>query len=152
MPQTLLIAEDEQVLRESLAELFRGEGYDVEPVFGASVAEALWLERRPQLAIVELRISGGQGAELCRRLKQHDGGAVLASSALEARADRFGDEATLLDGYRAHARERLVAAWRHEQRGVADTEHLGVTRERAVLLDLEPTAAIDRYADARQQR
>ena len=29
-------------------------------------------------------ISGGQGTDLCRRLKRHDGGAVLASSALEA--------------------------------------------------------------------
>ena len=39
----------------------------------------------PQLAIVELMISGGRGAELCRRLKQHDAGAVLAISVLQAR-------------------------------------------------------------------
>jgi len=30
-------------------------------------------------------ISGGLGADLCRRLKQHDAGAVLAISVLEAR-------------------------------------------------------------------
>ena len=30
-------------------------------------------------------ISGGRGAELCRRLKQHNGGAVLAISVLQAR-------------------------------------------------------------------
>jgi DNA-binding response OmpR family regulator len=35
--------------------------------------------------MVELMISGGQGADLCRRLKQHDVGIVVASSALEAR-------------------------------------------------------------------
>jgi CheY-like chemotaxis protein len=81
----VLIAERDPVAAELAQSVLRGEGYDVEPVFGASVAEALWLERRPQLAIVELMISGGQGADLCRRLKQHDGGAVLASSALEAR-------------------------------------------------------------------
>ena len=48
-------------------------------------AEEQWLESRPQLAIVELMISGGRGAELCRRLKQHDAGAVLAISVLQAR-------------------------------------------------------------------
>jgi DNA-binding response OmpR family regulator len=32
-------------------------------------------------------ISGGQGRELCRRLKQHDGGTVLALSGLAARDD-----------------------------------------------------------------
>jgi DNA-binding transcriptional MerR regulator len=53
----------------------------------ADDAEERWLERRPQLAIVELMISGGRGADLCRRLKQLDAGAVLAVSALQARDD-----------------------------------------------------------------
>jgi DNA-binding response OmpR family regulator len=48
-------------------------------------AEEQWLESRPQLAIVELMISGGLGAELCQRLKQQDAGAVLAISVLQAR-------------------------------------------------------------------
>ena len=43
------------------------------------------LDSRPQLAIVELMISGGLGAELCQRLKRHHDGAVLAISVLEAR-------------------------------------------------------------------
>jgi CheY-like chemotaxis protein len=81
----VLIAERDPVAAELAQSVLRGEGYAVEPVFAASVAEALWVERRPQIAIVELMISGGQGAELCRRLKRHDGGAILASSALEAR-------------------------------------------------------------------
>jgi CheY-like chemotaxis protein len=81
----VLIAERDPVAAELAQSVLRGEGYEVEPVFGASVAEALWLERRPQLAIVELMISGGQGADLCRRLKEHGDGAVVASSALEAR-------------------------------------------------------------------
>src|SRR5690349_4757225 len=83
----VLLAERDPVAAELAQSVLRGEGYAVEPVFAASVAEALWLERRPQLAIVELMISGGQGAELCRRLKRHHVGAVLASSALEAREE-----------------------------------------------------------------
>jgi CheY-like chemotaxis protein len=85
MRSLVMIAERDPVAAQVVQTVLRGEGYEVEPVFGASVAEALWLERRPQLAIVELMISGGQGADLCRRLKRHDIGAVVASSALEAR-------------------------------------------------------------------
>jgi DNA-binding transcriptional MerR regulator len=80
----VLIAERDPIAAELAQSVLQGEGFEVELVFSASVAEALWLERRPQLAIVELMISGGQGTSLCGRLKQHDVGAVIASSALEA--------------------------------------------------------------------
>jgi CheY-like chemotaxis protein len=81
----VLIAERDAAAAQLAQSTLQSEGYEVEPVFAASDAEALWLERRPQLAIVELMISGGQGADLCRRMKQHHGGAVLASSTLDAR-------------------------------------------------------------------
>jgi DNA-binding response OmpR family regulator len=51
----------------------------------AGEAEEQWLASRPQVAIVELMISGGLGADLCQRLKQHGAGAVLALSVLQAR-------------------------------------------------------------------
>jgi DNA-binding response OmpR family regulator len=63
----------------------RTEGYEVNLALAAAEAEEQWLESRPQLAIVELMISGGVGADLCQRLKQHGAGAVLALSVLEAR-------------------------------------------------------------------
>ena len=81
----VLIVERDPVAAELTQSVLRSEGYATELVFAASVAEAIWLERRPQLAIVELMISGGQGADLCRRLEQRGGGAVLASSTLDAR-------------------------------------------------------------------
>ena len=81
----VLIVERDPVAAQPAQSVLRSEGYEVESVFAVSVAEELWLERRPRLAIVELMISGGQGTDLCRRLKQHDVGAVLASSTLEAR-------------------------------------------------------------------
>jgi CheY-like chemotaxis protein len=81
----VLIAERDRAAAEVAQGVLRGEGYEVEPVFAAADAEERWRERRPQLAIVELMISGGQGAELCRRLKRDGAGAVLAVSALEAR-------------------------------------------------------------------
>ena len=69
-----------------LAQFFlRTEGYEVNLVLTVDDAEQEWLESRPQLAIVEMMISGGQGADLCRRLKQNQAGAVLAISVLQAR-------------------------------------------------------------------
>jgi CheY-like chemotaxis protein len=81
----VLLAERDPVAADLAQFFLRTEGYEVNLVSTAGDAEEQWLESRPQLAIVELMISGGQGAELCRRLKQHDAEAVLAISVLQAR-------------------------------------------------------------------
>jgi len=81
----VLLAERDPVSAELQEFFLRTEGYEVNLAFAVGEAEEHWLETRPQLAIVELMIAGGLGAELCRRLKQHDAGAVLAISVLEAR-------------------------------------------------------------------
>ena len=85
----VLLAERDPVAAD-LAEFFlRTEGYEVHLALAVGDAEEQWLESRPQLAIVELMISGGRGADLCRRLKQHEAGAVLAISVLQARTRRW---------------------------------------------------------------
>ena len=81
----VLVAERDPVAAELAQFFLRTEGYEVQLALAAGEAEEQWLESRPQLAIVELMISGGLGAELCRRLKQHGAGAVLALSVLQAR-------------------------------------------------------------------
>jgi CheY-like chemotaxis protein len=81
----VLLAERDPVSAELQEFFLRTEGYEVNLAFAVGEAEKHWLESRPQLAIVELMISGGLGAELCKRLKQHDAEAVLAISVLEAR-------------------------------------------------------------------
>jgi CheY-like chemotaxis protein len=81
----VLVAERDPAAADLAQSVLRSEGYDVEPVFDVADAEERWRERRARLAIVELMISGGQGTDLCRRLKQHHDGIVLAVSVLEAR-------------------------------------------------------------------
>jgi DNA-binding transcriptional MerR regulator len=81
----VLLAERDPVAADLAQFFLRTEGYEVTLSFAVDEAEERWLESRPQLAIVELMISGGLGEELCRRLKQRDTGAVLAISTLEAR-------------------------------------------------------------------
>jgi CheY-like chemotaxis protein len=81
----VLLAERDPVAADLAQFFLRTEGYDVHLALAVDEAEEQWVASRPQLAIVELMISGGRGVELCRRLKQHDAGAVLAISVLEAR-------------------------------------------------------------------
>jgi CheY-like chemotaxis protein len=79
------LAEGDPAGAELMQFFLRTEGYEVKLALAVDEAEEQWLESRPDLAIVDLMISGGMGMELCRRLKQHEAGAVLAISALEAR-------------------------------------------------------------------
>ena len=85
-PRLLVLLAERDPVAADLAEFFlRTEGYEVHLALAVGDAEEQWLKSSPQLAIVELMISGGRGADLCRRLKQHEAGAVLAISVLQAR-------------------------------------------------------------------
>jgi len=81
----VLLAERDPVAADLEQFFLRTEGYEVDVALTVAEAEERWLDSQPRLAIVELMISGGQGADLCRRLKQHEGGAVIAISVLEGR-------------------------------------------------------------------
>ena len=81
----ILLAERDPYAAEFAEFFLRTEGYDVVLAFDAEEAERVQAERSPPLAIVELLISGGAGAELCRRLKASGRTACLAISSLEAR-------------------------------------------------------------------
>jgi DNA-binding transcriptional MerR regulator len=81
----VLLAERDAVAADLEQFFLRTEGYDVHVALTVAEAEERWLDSQPRLAIVELMISGGLGADLCRRLKKHDAGAVLAISVLEGR-------------------------------------------------------------------
>jgi CheY-like chemotaxis protein len=81
--QRVLVAERDPVAADLQQFFLRTEGYDVSLAMTAGDAEEQWLESRPDLAIVELMISGGHGVDLCQRLKQHAAEPVLAVSVLE---------------------------------------------------------------------
>ena len=80
-----------------LAEYFlRTEGYDTIVVMEARDAEALFDQRSPHLAVVDLLISGGAGPGLCRTFRER-GALVLAISPLESRDEalEYGADAFL---------------------------------------------------------
>jgi CheY-like chemotaxis protein len=80
-----------------LAEYFlRTEGYEVASALDATDATQKVEELTPSMTVIDLLISGGNGLELCRQLKQRSDAPILAIStldtsdaALEAGADAF---------------------------------------------------------------
>jgi DNA-binding transcriptional MerR regulator len=81
----ILLAERDPYAADFEQFFLRTEGYEVALALDAEDAARTLEQRLPQLAVVELLISGGTGAELCRRLKEGGVPACLAISTLEAR-------------------------------------------------------------------
>ena len=70
MSKTVLIAEDETVLRESLAELLTEEGYEVLQARNGKEAYELVLSRPVDLVLTDVRMPEMDGVELLKRLQQ----------------------------------------------------------------------------------
>jgi len=82
-PTLLILLAERDRYAAGLTEYFlRTEGYEVCVVFDPATAQRVSLERRPDLAVVELMLSGG-GLDLCRRLAESSDAPVLAISALD---------------------------------------------------------------------
>lgn len=81
----ILLAERDPYAADLSEYFLRTEGYEVESVFDAAEALATAASSKPQVAVVDLLISGGGGLELCRRLSGDSGLAVVAISTLDSR-------------------------------------------------------------------
>jgi two-component system response regulator RegA len=69
---SILVVDDDRVLRERLARALVERGYDVCTAADYDAALAVAREDPPELAVVDLRMPGGDGIELVRVLKQLD--------------------------------------------------------------------------------
>jgi len=84
----LILVADRNSFAAELAELYlRKQGFEVVRAHDALEAERASAEHRPDLAVVEIMISGGTGVELCRRLKEQGLPSCLAISALRVQED-----------------------------------------------------------------
>jgi CheY-like chemotaxis protein len=97
----VLLAERDPYAAETAEYFLRTEGFDVEVAFSSGEAEMHATDRPPDVAVVELLISGGAGAELVARLKSQTGGCVVAISSLDF------EEAALRSGADAFLRKPL---------------------------------------------
>jgi DNA-binding transcriptional MerR regulator len=92
----IMLAEHDPYAAEFAEYFLRTEGYETILVLEAKDAEALFEERSPHLAVVDLLISAGAGPVLCRNLRDR-GALVLAISPLESRDEalEYGADAFL---------------------------------------------------------
>jgi CheY-like chemotaxis protein len=81
----ILLAERDPYSAEFAEYFLKTEGYETLIVLDASDARSRFEELSPELAIVDLLISGGDGYDLCRTLKEQGNSPVLAVSTLESR-------------------------------------------------------------------
>jgi CheY-like chemotaxis protein len=81
----VLLVERDQFAAEFAEYFLRTEGYDIALALSAEDAMAKTAENHPDLAVIDLLISGGRGFELCRKLCERDGVPILAISTLDTR-------------------------------------------------------------------
>lgn len=90
-PRLMILLAERDPYAAEFAEFFlQTEGYEVVLALDADDATRKFEQLLPQLAVIDLLISGGTGAELCHRLKEAGVAACLAISTLEARDEALG--------------------------------------------------------------
>ena len=102
MPGTILIAEDESVLRETLAELLTEEGYEVFQASDGQQAHKLALDEPVDLVVSDMRMPGLDGMELLGRLRQ------LAPETPVIMLTAYGTVQSAVDAMRAGASDYLL--------------------------------------------
>lgn len=119
---SILVVDDDRVLRERLAKALRERGYDVRAAADYEDAVAAAREEAPELAVVDLRMPGGSGLDLVRALKQLD--ATTRVVVLTG----YGSIATALEAVRLGAThylqkpadaDEIIAAFGREDSGAA---------------------------------
>ncbi len=72
MAEKILVVDDEWELRNLLTEFLTGEGYDVIPASNGEEALELAEKEEPQVILLDVKMPGIDGIEVCRRLKEED--------------------------------------------------------------------------------
>jgi DNA-binding transcriptional MerR regulator len=81
----ILLVERDPYATDLVEHFLRRDGFEVEVATDAGEAENKFVGLSPKLTIIELLLSGGEGADLCRRLKERSAAPVLAVSTLDGR-------------------------------------------------------------------
>lgn len=92
-PPCVLIVEDEFLVASLVESMLRDAGYDVCGIAGSEAAALQLAERyRPVMALVDIRLSPGDGRRVARELRRRYGTIVLFAS---AHCDDLRDELAL---------------------------------------------------------
>ncbi len=85
----ILLVDDEQSLREPLADYLAGQGFDVVQAADASKARAVLLDQIPHLVLLDIMMPGEDGLSLCRHLIETKNLPVILLTAKGEPTDRI---------------------------------------------------------------
>ncbi len=88
-PVKLLLVDDEQALRQPLAEYLSRQGFDVRQAADASKARAILLDEVPDLVLLDIMMPGEDGLSLCRHLIESKNLPVIFLTAKGEATDRI---------------------------------------------------------------
>ena len=84
----ILIAEDEEVLRDFVSRNLRARGFDVLEASNGLEAMAQWERENPHLLILDIMMPRMDGLEVCRRVREHSPVPIIVLTALDAERDK----------------------------------------------------------------
>lgn len=85
---SLLLVDDEQSLREPLADYLSRQGFAVTQAASAAEARSALRDQRPDLVLLDVMMPGEDGLSICRRLADRRGPAIIMHSAMGEETDR----------------------------------------------------------------
>jgi len=93
----ILAVDDEEFIRQLLADFLSLQGYDVQTAASGEQALEVIAAMQPQLVIMDIKMPGLNGLDVMRRIKatHKDVGVIMLSA--------FGDSATIQEAYRQGA-------------------------------------------------
>ena len=124
LSRSVLVVEDDEVLRQRLARAFRDRGYEVREACDYEGALAAAREDAPEYAVVDLRMPGPSGVEVVRGLLALDPATVAVV------LTGYGSIATAIEAVKAGAThyltkpahvDEIIAAFDGKLTGSADT-------------------------------
>jgi two-component system OmpR family response regulator len=86
---TVLLVEDDDVLRQEMAGYLAGQGYAVRQAADVAAAREVLDARPVDVLVLDVNLPGESGLSLCRRVAAADGPAILLLSALGDPVDRI---------------------------------------------------------------
>jgi two-component system, OmpR family, response regulator len=96
---TILIVEDDAVIRGLVGEVLRNEGFSVAAAEDAVEMDAILARIRPELVILDVMLPGEDGLSICRRLYANERCPILMLSAKSEEIDRVAGLETGADDY-----------------------------------------------------
>ncbi len=125
----VLVVEDEESFRETLAFMLGKEGFDVETVDNGPGALAAFQRGSPDLILLDLMLPGLSGTEVCRTIRQSSSVPIIMLTAKDSEIDKVVGLEIGADDYvtKPFSARELVARMRAVLRRRTESDEAGST-------------------------